>query len=171
MRFTNLFIFDNVNDSGAGELTADSHGNFYFTTVGTGDNDYFGTVYELASGTHSLTAVATFDGTNGWFPASAILADASGNLYGTTYSYDGDGTVFKIAAGTHTLTTLLTYSGMRLDSDLVIDAKGNLYGTTRYGTSGVDTVFEISPVPEPSTLALLLLATTGLPFVVCTRTR
>jgi hypothetical protein len=64
-----------------------------------------------------LTTLANFDGTNGGFPAASLVADANGNLFGTTpedgaYGY---GTVFKIAktAGGYasTPTTLVNFSG------------------------------------------------------------
>ena len=65
------------------------------------------------------------------------------------------------AAPMYHLTTLVSFNftnGAFPDGDLVADANGNLYGTTRGGgASGRGTVFELSPVPEPSTLLLLCI--------------
>ncbi len=63
------------------------------------------------------------------------------------------GTVFEVAAGSSTISTLVTFNvanGNVPYAGLIADASGNLYGTT-YGGS---TVFELSPVPEPSAFAL-----------------
>jgi len=40
--------------------------------------------------TPSLTTLVNFNGTNGWWPVAGLIADASGNLFGTTF-YGGAG--------------------------------------------------------------------------------
>jgi len=35
--------------------------------------------------TPSLTTLVNFNGTNGWWPVAGLIADASGNLFGTTF--------------------------------------------------------------------------------------
>ncbi len=88
-----------------------------------------------------LTTLATFNGTNGSFPAAGLIADASGNLYGTTFrgGLKGDGTVLEVANNAnHTLSTLVMFSGANGANPrarLIADASGNLYGTT-YGGGG-----------------------------------
>jgi uncharacterized repeat protein (TIGR03803 family) len=73
----------------------------------------------------------------------SLLADASGNLYGTTY-YGGtanDGTVFELSpptsGGTWTETVLYSFAGgadgRSPFASLVADQAGNLYGATTYG--------------------------------------
>jgi uncharacterized repeat protein (TIGR03803 family) len=62
---------------------------------------------EFASAT-TITTLAAFTSVAGdpAFPRGALVADPSGNLYGTSEmggSFN-DGTVFKISAGTHTHT-------------------------------------------------------------------
>ena len=91
------------------------------------------------AGTHTLTPLATFNGANGASPEAGLIADPSGNLYGTTYvgGANGYGTVFEVANdANHTLTTLATFNdtnGADPLAGLIADASGNLYGTTDYG--------------------------------------
>jgi uncharacterized repeat protein (TIGR03803 family) len=100
----------------------------------------------------TLVFQVNFDRINGMWPRAALVADASGNLYGTTGNggANDNGTVFKIAAGTHALSTLVSLGS------LIADSSGNLYGTTFVGGSSNDgTVFKITK----GTNALSTLAT------------
>ena len=72
-----------------GFLLLDSSGNLYGTTGvilngSTGETGNDGTVFELAKGSRTITTLASFNGTNGAGPESALVMDSSGNLYGTT---------------------------------------------------------------------------------------
>ncbi len=170
---TTLATFNRMNGarSYAG-LIADASGNMYGTTGNGGANDD-GIVFKVANdANHTLTTLATFDGTNGSSPVAGLIADASGDLYGTTRDggANGDGIVFKVANdANHTLTTLATFDGTNGSSPvagLIADASGDLYGTTRDGgANGDGTVFELSPVPEPSTLVLGSLALGAWPLL------
>jgi uncharacterized repeat protein (TIGR03803 family) len=134
-----------------GPLYTDAAGNFYGTTVqGGGTMASLGEVYVMLADTHTVTRIANFDGTNGSNPQGGVIADAAGNLYGTT-EHGGptnNGTVFEIAAGTSSATTILTFDGPngRLPfSNLVADRDGNLYGTTASGGPNLrGTVFKIT---------------------------
>ena len=169
---TTLATFDNtINPIGnqPSVWLADASGNLYGTTQNGGDLTVRnglggGTVFKVDTRTNTLTTLVTFHNTDGSTP-KCLLADASGNLYGVA-SWGGDltlkngygyGTVFKVEAGTHALTTLVTFNGANGDYpiELIADTSGNLYGITQGGGAyGNGTVFELSPVPEPSTLAL-----------------
>ena len=84
---------------------------------------------------------------------AGLIADSSGNLYGTTLvggSYSG-GVVFKLSpSGTETV--LYSFCSLPSCSDgaapaagLIADSSGNLYGTTTYGgASGIGVVFKLS---------------------------
>jgi autotransporter-associated beta strand protein/uncharacterized repeat protein (TIGR03803 family) len=173
--FSTLATFNNNGTDGVqpqAGLIMDAHGNLYGTTKegganGTGNN-VSGTVFEVAAGTHALTTLHSFSGSDGSGPTGDLLLDAQGNLYGTTTRDNvvgsGPGTVFEIAAGTHDLTTLYSFNysdGSYPTAGLIMDANGNLYGTTEYGGQGPGggggifggdgTVFELSP--NPATLA------------------
>ena len=131
-------------------LIADAAGNLYGTTKQGGANN-LGTVFQVAFGTHALTTLVTFDGTNGYYPIAGLTTDAAGNLYGTTEGGGANnrGTVFQVAAGTHAFTTLVAFDGVNgavpLTTGLIADAAGNLYGTTAQGgANGLGTVFKVA---------------------------
>jgi uncharacterized repeat protein (TIGR03803 family) len=161
-----LFDFD-TDGSGAsglqpnGGLIFDSAGNLYGTTFYGGIGSGYGTVFELTptnGGDWNETVLYSFfpDPYNRCSPATALVFDASGNLYGTT-TWGGSassGSVFRLkASGGGAWTYALVHSFLNSsadggipDSNLLIDSKGNLYGTTTYGgTGGGGTVFEITP--------------------------
>jgi uncharacterized repeat protein (TIGR03803 family) len=146
-----LVTFNNLNGAGpSAGLIADSAGNLYGTTGGDGVKNY-GTVFEIAAGTHALSTLATFNNTNGANPVAGLIADTAGNLYGTTDKggANGWGTVFEVAAGTHALSTLATFNfsnGGFPVAGLIADAAGNLYGTTLFGgaNNGFGTVFQVA---------------------------
>ena len=93
-------------------LILDSSGNLYGTTLEGGAFNE-GTVFELAQGSGAITALASFNGTNGADPDAGLIMDSSGNLYGTTYGGRrvNDGTVFELAHGSGTITTLASFNG------------------------------------------------------------
>jgi uncharacterized repeat protein (TIGR03803 family) len=130
-------------------LVMDGSGNLYGTAYAGGPSGD-GTVFEVAKGSGTATALASFNGSNGAYPRAALIVDTHGNLYGTT-AYGGafnHGTVFELAAGSGTITTLASFDGSDGASPyggLVMDGSGNLYGTTYGGgASNVGTVFELA---------------------------
>jgi uncharacterized repeat protein (TIGR03803 family) len=133
-------------------LIMDSSGNLYGTTLVGGASGY-GTVFELAHGSSTITTLASFNDSNGVEPTDPLLMDSSGNLYGTTEGTGPyAGTVFELAPGSDTLTTLASFTGSNGKdpvAGLLMDSSGNLYGTTRNGGAyGDGTVFELSNGPS-----------------------
>jgi uncharacterized repeat protein (TIGR03803 family) len=163
--------YPNDGASPASSLIFDAAGNLYGTTARGGTFDK-GAVFQLspgAGGTWTESVLYSFgDGTDGATPASGLIFDAAGNLYGTTEQGGtstgscgggGCGTVFQLspgAGGTWTESVLYSFGGGTDGAvpfaGLIFDAAGNLYGTTYIGGNSTDcyihgcgTVFQLSP--------------------------
>jgi uncharacterized repeat protein (TIGR03803 family) len=143
----------------------DRSGNLYGVTFLSGSGDA-GTVFMLSPSGQSwnYAVLHAFSGSDGANPLAGLVMDASGSLYGTTYSGGGTGcdygvgcgTVFKLtrSGGNWAYTSLYDFMG---GSDgaypfgsLALDANGNLYGTAMgcrgcFGQYGYGVVFEITP--------------------------
>jgi uncharacterized repeat protein (TIGR03803 family) len=115
----------------------------------------------------TFSVLYTFTGgADGDIPASALTADTSGNLYGTTAfggnttgicaSGPGCGVVFKVdPAGNESVLYAFSggYDGGPPTPGLVMDSSGNLYGTTYYGGgAGNGVVFKIDPAGQETVL-------------------
>ncbi|MGA8765098.1 MAG: choice-of-anchor tandem repeat GloVer-containing protein [Candidatus Sulfotelmatobacter sp.] len=99
-------------------------------------------------------------------PASNLISDAAGNLYGTTFygGAFGMGMVFELSpqAGGWTLIMLHSFNidgvdGFFPTAGVIFDASGNLFGTTQFGGTGTcgvglacGTVFELTPAGDGS---------------------
>jgi uncharacterized repeat protein (TIGR03803 family) len=105
-----------------------------------------GTVFRLArqSGGWVETILHDFTGTDGETPVGRLIADSSGNFYGTTYSGGtaGWGTVYELSppavSGDPWLeTSLYSFTGGTDGGNAYVgvirDSLGNLYGVTTYG--------------------------------------
>jgi len=166
--FTVLYNFTGQAGDGAtpsSGMVLDSAGNLYGTTSYGGDltctdepNRGCGTVFKLdPSGVE--TVVHSFGGYpgDGAVPASDLVFDSAGNLFGTTtrggaYKFcllGGCGTVFEVShAG---LETVLYNFGAKGVADgnypygkLALDGTGNIYGATDLGSSsGLGTIFRL----------------------------
>ena len=99
------------------------------------------------------TVLVNFDGTHGGYPYSGLIADAAGDLFGTTSGLtNGDGTVFEIvktadgyASTPKILASFDGTNGANPLAGLFADAAGNLFGTTEHsGANNAGTVFEIT---------------------------
>src|SRR5215472_13944033 len=128
-------------------LIADAAGNLYGTTINGGANDA-GTVFQLTPSGILNVLYSFTGGSDGALPWAGLIADAAGNLYGTTYGggASGQGTVFQLDPS-GTLTVLYSLTGGNDASPwsgLIADAAGNLYGTTE-GGDGPGEVFQLTP--------------------------
>jgi uncharacterized repeat protein (TIGR03803 family) len=130
-------------------------GSFFGVAPSGGANRY-GAVYKAGTdGTESV--LYNFTGKrDGKYPIAELIADGSGNLYGTAYAggAHGFGTVFRLTKG-GTETTLYSFAGGKdgafTYATLFADKSGNLYGTTvngggsGCGGSGCGTIFRVAP--------------------------
>jgi uncharacterized repeat protein (TIGR03803 family) len=156
-----LVNFDGLNgaDCPTGTLIMDSRGDLFGTTTGGsyGGSPY-GAVFEIvktdAGYSSTPLILASFNGSNGDGPYGGLIADANGNLFGTTSrgGANGDGTVFELArsgAGYDSTPIVLANfdgtNGAFPYGSLIADDYGNLFGTTSGGGTNNDgTVFEIT---------------------------
>jgi uncharacterized repeat protein (TIGR03803 family) len=156
---TTLYAFNFQHDGALpnADLLADGSGNFYSTTVKGQGAKHRGTVFKLAAdGTETI--LHAFGGRrngDGAYPYASLIADGSGNLYGTTLkggAPDCDcGIVFRLAPD-NTETLLHVFAGKKGGdgaysyAGLVADMGGNLYGTTWGGGGDCDcgTIFRIA---------------------------
>lgn len=150
-----LYSFGGGSDGSSPQMPVimDRSRNFFGTTSegGTTGN---GTVFELASNGSEkvLYSFCSQNGcTDGALPASGLIEDANGNLYGTTAGggTSGHGVVFKLAPdGTETILHSFAYptDGYDPAAGVVMDLNGNLYGTTEEGGKrGYGIAFKLAP--------------------------
>jgi uncharacterized repeat protein (TIGR03803 family) len=136
-------------------LIFDAAGNLYGTTL-AGGHAQMGTVFKLSPGQNGKwteTVLHSFNGSDGANPYAGVTFDASGNLYGTTFSTTtGVSTVFRLKPGANgkwTHTVLHTFNGKdgaQAYAGVSVDGQGSLYGATASGGAyswGV--IFKLSP--------------------------
>jgi uncharacterized repeat protein (TIGR03803 family) len=132
-----------------GQLVQAPSGLLYGTTLFDGQSGQ-GVVFSYDISTSTYSVVHAFDLADGSAPASGLVADAAGNLYGTTTAggANGLGTVYSIAAGTNAFSVLASLSnstGGSPYSPLAIGADGLLYGTATIGGAfGKGTIFRLA---------------------------
>jgi uncharacterized repeat protein (TIGR03803 family) len=132
-------------------LVADDRGVFYGTTQ-YGGSYGAGTVFKLVpkGSTYVEHVIHQFLGSDGAYPTANLVADAHGDLYGTTsQGGSGSGTIFKLTRSPQGFSESLLYAFQGLDgalpfAGLVAGPRGVFYGTTGGGAyDGV--VFKITP--------------------------
>lgn len=132
-------------------LLMDVAGNLYGTTTEGGGTPCpygCGIVFKVdALGTETVL-YRFVGGTDGEYPYGTLVADAAGNLYGTTL-YGGtyaNGTVFELqATGTEVVLHSLGWSqGVEPESGVIRNSSGNLYGATTHGALGSGAIFEMA---------------------------
>jgi uncharacterized repeat protein (TIGR03803 family) len=89
------------------------------------------------------------------YPATTLVADTAGNLYGATPfgGAQNDGTVYELSPRSgggwsyHVLHVFKGPDGVSPQGKPVLDSLGNLYGTTyQGGAQGCGTVYQLTPV-------------------------
>ena len=146
--FTVVHTFTGGTDGAVpvGSVSFDVTGNMYGTAAYDGAF-YSGTVWKVdTSGTFSVVHAFT-GGVDGSNPASSVIFDSSGNMYGTaqTGGSSSDGTVWEITnPGSFNVLKAFTGSdGSGPQGTPAIESSGNLYGTTVNGGSSYGTIYEL----------------------------
>jgi len=118
-------------------LIRDAAGNFYGTIFAGGTHSK-GALYTISRNGKERTLYSFKGQPDGENPYPALLRDAQGNFYGTTYigGTRGEGVAFKLdATGAETVLHSFTggQDGRFPYASLIMDDAGNLYGTTLDG--------------------------------------
>jgi len=134
------------------ELLEGQNGHMYGTTrVGGAMNG--GAVFSISKDSSEYSLLHSFqvDGLDGIAPASRVVQDSSGRLYGATSlgGLAGQGAVFELNADGSDYAVAWYFSatggdGMNPFSDLCESDDGVLYGTTFSGGAGCGTVFKLN---------------------------
>jgi uncharacterized repeat protein (TIGR03803 family) len=181
-----LYSFAGGSSDGAGPmagLTFDSAGNLYGATAFGGSPYGYGTVFKLAPDSHggwSESILHSFAGyTDGMYPASDLVLDSQGNLYGTADggtdtpvcggpAGEGCGIVFRLTSnpdGTWTKTTIYNFAGAPDAAvpigPLVLGADGSFYGASVYGGIGPCILGNLGFSPPDGCGALYKLTPSG----------
>jgi uncharacterized repeat protein (TIGR03803 family) len=158
---TTLYSFKDQPDGASpyGGVIFGKDGNLYGTTYYAGANDV-GTVYKLThnSGSWRESVLYSFKGgSDGDSPISTLVADAKGNLYGTTSDGGavgcGCGTIFKLtpgSGGAWTENVAYRFPGVPKPgfayNGMVSDSKGSYYGATVHGgTTNNGAIYKFDP--------------------------
>jgi uncharacterized repeat protein (TIGR03803 family) len=155
--YTVLHNFKYVEGSyPVGGLILDASGKLYGVTQDGGAYGY-GTVFQLrksSGGAWIEKVLHSFNKADGWNPSKALVMDAVGNLFGTTYNGGANsaGTVFELEQGTgdtwqekviHSFFPSPSTDGSNPDGGVIIFS-GTLFGTTYHGGAyGWGTVFQL----------------------------
>ncbi len=150
LTLTTFAAFDgNAGIAPQGDLVFDPSGNLYGTTLLGGVNNV-GMVFEIPSGTHTITTVANFSTTSGDYPYVGVTLDLLGNLFGLTSSggANGRGAIFMIAHGSSTINPIINFTStvsLQPYDALTADHSGNIFGAMYAGTTNLTcSVFEIA---------------------------
>jgi uncharacterized repeat protein (TIGR03803 family) len=186
---TILYTFSGGADGGTpmqGRVLLDSAGNLYGATPFGGNNaascgNSFGSgcgvIFELSptsSGSWTETVLHAFTGgDDGAQPATQLVFDEAGNIYGTTSGGGASlrGVAFELSRATsdewqetvlHAFGSIPDGENPGSGEELVFDGAGNLYGATSGGGAyGYGAVFELSPTASGTWTEAVLYSFAG----------
>jgi uncharacterized repeat protein (TIGR03803 family) len=137
-----------------GDLTSDSSGNIYGTTINGGSAGW-GLIYSLVHSGGEWNQNILYQaqgGHDGAYPWGGVVFDHSGNLFGV-FSEGGPylfGAVYELSPSGSGYTestvhgfTFTGSDGSTPQGGLIWDGSGNLYGSTVHDSNGGGTVFEL----------------------------
>ncbi|MCB2195038.1 MAG: T9SS type A sorting domain-containing protein [Bacteroidetes bacterium] len=130
--------FDGTSgENPACKLVQHSNGKIYGTTERGGTYSE-GTIFSYDPAGETFTTIHHFGQVNslGRFPVSQLIESPEGNLYGITFTADGDyGAVFEFNPETADYTKIgnITWDGMWQQKSIMLASNNKLYGTTYTG--------------------------------------
>ena len=132
---------------------ASYNGNLYGTTTGGGGVSE-GTVFKLDTAGHE-SVLLSFNNVNGLLPASGVILDVAGNLYGTADGGPGGaGVLFRLDKNGNATNFHVFQGGFDSEAGVpaggvITDEAGNFYGATLAGGlgpfPGFGTVYRVDP--------------------------
>jgi len=134
-----------------GNMAADGSGNIYGVAAAGGAFSS-GVVFRLnySNGIWTYSKLHEFSAyVDGEYPEGGVTLDASGNIYGTTFTGFGAGDVYQLLAASNWSLNILTSfwisTGDNPTAGVTLDSSGNVYGSTSVGgPDGGGTIFELS---------------------------
>jgi uncharacterized repeat protein (TIGR03803 family) len=151
-----VYNFTGGADGATPESGLLSFDGYLLGTTSAGGAFGAGTVFAITPQRKEVVLHSFTGGADGSGPQGGLIMDASGNLYGTTFSggASGNGTVFELIrpkskTGAWTEQVLYTFGtgkdGANPVAGVTFDKAGNLYGTTSAGGAySYGTVFQLT---------------------------
>ena len=137
--------FDGTNGTTpTGGILMDGGGNLYGICWSGGAHGN-GTLWEIVSGSSTITVLGSFDSTTAINPTGQIYRDASGDIFGTAQGpLSGNGNIWEYNANTSAITDVADFTnGANPMGGVISDGNGKLFGTTfNGGANGEGTIFE-----------------------------
>jgi uncharacterized repeat protein (TIGR03803 family) len=134
----------NDGDSPMSGVIFDAAGNLYGTTWDGGGPVGIGTAYQLVpqSGTWVENILFRFPNGGPGRPASTLIMDSTGNLFGTTFN-----DVFELSPVNGGWTFSVVYDfNCEMSAGVTLGPDGNLYGVCEHGPNTYDgSVFKLPP--------------------------
>ena len=155
---TVIYSFEGTDGIGpSSNLIQTTDGNFYLTTEFGGNAvpncnfDSCGMLFELTPG-GTLTALHSFDATDGANPHAGLLQSTNGSFYGTTLAggSNGFGTIFSLSTGIGPFVKTQPTSG-KLGAKVIILGTG-LTGATNVSFNGIEATFKVVSGSEIKTV-------------------
>ena len=154
--------------SPTGQLAIDAAGDLFAVSPTDGANSD-GAIYELpAHSGNNINQIASF-GPVDLAPQGDLIADASGDLFGTTFdalsTQQSLSTVFELSAGDASIRTRLldsSFTGSHIEPGIARDSAGNLYGAMVQSTSSA-TLFKIPADEDASDILNTFAQINGAP--------
>jgi uncharacterized repeat protein (TIGR03803 family) len=161
-----LNVLTSFNGPNGGNPNGDlllSGSTLYGTTSTGGDlalnnGEGAGTVFSLPVTGGTPTTLVTFNGTNGFYPTTGLVADSSGNFYGTTYvgGAHNDGTIFELPLGEAPVVSSFAVNGGAAQRSMVTSATVVFNQPVNLATGAISLVQRATGGGSPTTITAVI---------------